>query len=119
MLLPATDGSYALLREVRMLVHFEKTHAELMEQTNRIGVDFLKVEVEAVLTFIRVAETSTSPVTRARNYGNALIGYRTLLHYLPRIVLTKGEMSEFRQKLEDLKLRLEEAGYSSDAHKPK
>lgn len=63
-----------------------------MEQKNCIGIEFLKVEFETSLTFIRVAKTSISSEIRARNCSNAVIGYRTLLHYLPRVVLTKGEV---------------------------
>lgn len=97
-----------------MVVHTEIKHTELMEQTNRIGIDFLKVEVEACLTFIRVANTSNSSSIRARNYGNAVIGYRTLLHYLPRVVLTKRENLDFRRKLDDVKLQLQQGGYETD-----
>ena len=96
-----------------MIVYSGKKHAELIEETNRIGVDFLKIEAEAALTFVRVAETSTLPENRARNYANALLGYRTLLHYLPRVVLTAGENSEIRAKLERLKLQLEQGGCST------
>lgn len=95
-------------------MHSEKKHTELMEQTNRIGIDFLKVEAEMCLTFIRVADTSTSTKIRARNYGNALIGYRTLLHYLPRVLLTKRETSDFRRKVRNLKVLLEQGGYSDE-----
>ena len=93
-----------------MAFYSEKKHSELIEETNRIGSDFLKIEAEAALTFVQVAETSTSPENRARNYANALLGYRTLLRYLPRVVLTPKEAFEIREKLEKLKVQLEQGG---------
>ena len=95
-----------------MVVHSERKHSELVEETNRIGADFLKIESEAALTFLQIAETSTSPENRARNYANALLGYRTLLRYLPRVVLTPAETFEMQQKLKNLKVRLEQGGCS-------
>ena len=98
-----------------MAIYSEKKHSELIEETNRIGGDFLKIEAEAALTFVQVAETSVSPESRARNYANALLGYRTLLRYLPRVVLTQKEASEIQEKLEKLKVQLEQGGCSVGA----
>ena len=95
-----------------MAFYSEKKHSELIEETNRIGGDFLKIEAEAALTFVQVAETSVSPESRARNYANALLGYRTLLRYLPRVALTPRETFEIRRKLEKLKVQLEQGGCS-------
>jgi hypothetical protein len=98
--------------EAIMSVHSEKTHPELIEETNRVGVDFLRIEAEAALTFLQVAETTGSDATRDRNYHNASEGYRTLLQFLPRVVLDPKDAVEIRMKLEYLKLHLELGGYS-------
>lgn len=86
-------------------------HAELMEHTNEIGVDFLRTDIEAALTFLQVAETSSSPETRVRNYGKALEGYRTVLHFLPRVVPTAEQLEEMHLKLDQIRQQLEQAGF--------
>ena len=83
-----------------------------MDRTNSVGVDFLRTDIEAALTFIQVAETSGLPETRARNYCNALEGYRAVLHFLPRVVPTADELASMREKLERIRVKLEKAGFS-------
>lgn len=89
-------------------------HAELIDRTNSVGVEFLRTDIEAALTFLQVAESSNSPETRTRNFGKALRGYTTVLHFLPRVIPTDEELSDMRNKLEEIKVRLLSAGFSAD-----
>lgn len=86
-------------------------HAELMDQTNSAGIGFLRTDIEAALTFIQVAETSSSPETRVRNFGKAMEGYRTVLHFLPRVVPSPEELADMHHKLDQIRLHLEQAGF--------
>jgi hypothetical protein len=97
-----------------MLANWHEKHSELMERANTVGIDFLRTEIHTAETFIQVAETSNSPETRVRNFGKALKGYRAVLQFLPRVVPPPDERTEIGQKLETLKHRLDEAGYSSE-----
>jgi hypothetical protein len=89
-------------------------HRELIERTNRAGVDFLFTDIEMALTFLHVGETSTSRETRNRNFGKALQGYRTVVHFLSRLVISPDQRIDLEQKLHDLKSRLERAGISCE-----
>jgi hypothetical protein len=89
-------------------------HRELIERTNRAGVDFLFTDIEMAFTFLHVGETSNSRESRDRNFRKALQGYRTVLHFLSRVVLLPGERADLEQKLHKLKTRLEEAGLSCE-----
>ncbi len=89
----------------------QEKYSELMDSTNSIGIDFLRTDLEAAQTFINVAETSSSPETQVRNYGKALEGYRTVLHFLPRVLPSPEELADIRGKLEKIKLQLEQAGF--------
>jgi hypothetical protein len=77
-------------------------------------VDFLFTDIEMALTFLHVGETSTSRETRDRNLGKALQGYRTVLHFLPRLVMSPVQRTDLQQKLHNLKSRLERAGVSCE-----
>jgi hypothetical protein len=101
-----------------MSANQNEKHSDLMERANTVGIDFLKTEIQTAFTFIQVAETSSSPETRARNFGLALEGYRAVLHFLPRLVPTPDERTEIDQNMVKLKRRLGEAGYSSETSSP-
>ena len=101
-----------------MFANQNEKHSELMERANTVGIDFLKTEIQTAFTFIQVAETSSSPETRARNFGLALKGYHAVLHFLPRLVPTPDERTEIDQSMGKLKQRLGEAGYSSETSLP-
>jgi len=87
-------------------------HSELREQTNRIGIDFLFAELEMALTFLQVGESSDSQESRHRNFEKALEGYRTVLHFLPRVVPSTDQQAQLQLQMEKVKHRLEEGGYS-------
>jgi len=90
----------------------EKESSRLIEQTNRIGVEFLLADLNTGMTFLQIAFVTSSPANRARNLGRACEVYRTVMRLLPRLVLAPDAQLEIDRKLEDLKNSLEEAGYS-------
>ena len=85
--------------------------SRLLERSNKIGVEFLLTDLNTGLTFVEVALTTNSPVNRNRNIESAVEVYRTVTRLLPRVVPTPLEQMEIEQKLEDLRLRIREAGY--------
>lgn len=89
-----------------------QNYGETIAQTNVVGVDFLLIEADAALTFLHVAETSASPVSRARNYENAVKGYQTLLHFLPRVIPAPAQLDYLRKRLELLRRSFQQAGIS-------
>lgn len=91
----------------------EKT-SNLIEQSNRIGVEFLLADLNTGLTFLQVAQVTSFPAGRARNFDKALEVYRTVTRLLPRVVPLPEEQMKIQSMLEDLKNQLEDAGYSCD-----
>lgn len=83
----------------------------LHEESNKIGVEFLLTEVETAFTFLAVAETTSSPETRERNRNNAFEAYKTVIRMQSKIVMEPNRKSDFRQKVADLRKRLQEIGF--------
>lgn len=83
----------------------------LHEESNKIGVEFLLTEVETAFTFLAVAETTSSPETRERNRNNAFEAYKTVIRMQSKIVMEPNRKSDFRQKVADLRKRLQEFGF--------
>jgi hypothetical protein len=80
----------------------KKSIHEAISESNRAGVQFLITDLEAALTFLDVADVTHSDENRARNRGNAMTVYETVLRLLPKVTPTEDE----RQKLEDRFSRL-------------
>ncbi|HEY1578677.1 MAG TPA: hypothetical protein VGF82_16535 [Terracidiphilus sp.] len=89
----------------------DKKSSDLIANSNQIGVDFLRTDLDAGLTFVSVAKTTTCLETRARNFSKALKAYETVLRFLPRVTPSVGEQTEIMSKLEDLRADLERAGF--------
>lgn len=94
-----------------MSAELRKRSACLLDQTNRIGIDFLLADLNTGLTFLQVAHVTSSPANRQRNFDRAYEVYRTVTRLKARVVLTPDAQSEIGKKLADLKNELEKAGY--------
>lgn len=92
----------------------DQKSARLIENTNRIGVDFLFADLATGLTFLQVALTTTHSEGRTRNFDKALQAYRTVLRFLPRVVPSPNEQLTIQKMLQELKTGLEDAGYSCE-----
>ena len=79
---------------------------QIVEDSHRIGVQFLIADLALALTFLDVAETTRSEAARQRNRENARTAYHTVLHFLPRLSPSEEERGELEAKLAALKTRL-------------
>ncbi|HLY40114.1 MAG TPA: hypothetical protein VKR52_02825 [Terracidiphilus sp.] len=91
-----------------------KSNRQIVEETNRAGVQFLLADLVAALTFLDVADVTDDENTRTRNRHHARLAYETVLKLLPRISPSDEERPELESKLEDLKNRLLALGYLKD-----
>jgi hypothetical protein len=58
-----------------MPAYFDSKSSQLIERTNRIGVDFLFTELKTGLTFLQVAHTSDSSASKKRCLDKAFSAY--------------------------------------------
>jgi len=93
----------------------DRKMARLIEQSNRIGIEFLLTDLSTGMTFLQIAHVTTSAGGRARNFEKALEVYRTVKRLLPRVVPSTDEQSKIKAMLGDLRSQLLEAGYSCEA----
>lgn len=84
---------------------------QIMEQSERVAVEFLIADLTVALTFLDVAEVTQSRETRLRNLGHARAAYATVLRLLPRISPSAKEQPALETKLAELKDRLQTAGF--------
>lgn len=91
-----------------------KSTRQVMEESNRVGVQFLLADIAAALTFLNVADVTQSRDTRQRNRGNALHAYHAVLRHLPKVSPSNEEKSALDDKLEILKNRLVASGLLTD-----
>lgn len=92
-----------------------KDNSRLMDETNRVGVQYLLVEVHTGLTFLDVADTTERRENRTRNLQNALKVYQSVQRLLPQVTPLPDEKMELESGMEVLKSRLNKAGISVDS----
>lgn len=95
-----------------MREHLDRRSSQIIARTNRIGIDFLLAELNAGLTFLKIALATGSPNGGDHLFDQAFNVYCTVVRLLPRVVLAPHEELEIQLKLGDLKRPLEGAGYS-------
>lgn len=89
-------------------------NSELLEQSNRAGIHFLLVELDAGLTFVATAATAALPENRAGCLRNAGKVYRIVRRLLPRVQPDEAERLELHSRMAALRKGLIEAGCSPD-----
>jgi len=82
----------------------------LHEESNKIGTEFLLTELDTAFTFLALAQTTSSAETRDRNHRNALEAYKSAWRMQSRVVMEPPQRSAFKEKMAELKKRLEELG---------
>jgi hypothetical protein len=87
--------------------------SQIVEQSQRIGIQFLFADLTVAHTFLDVAEVTQSEQSRKRNRMNARTAYEMVLHFLPRVSPSDEEYSALEDKLRKLKERLVALGYES------
>lgn len=88
---------------------------DLLQQSNRIGVQFLLAELETGLTFLAVAGTTSIGENRARNIESAHQAFRTVHRLLPRVLPSPEEKLQINGKMDRLKQGLLKAGCALEA----
>ena len=88
---------------------------QIVDESHRIGVQFLIADLGVALTFLDVAETTRSEETRKRNRENARTAYNAVRRFLPRLSPSEEERAELEAKLSTLTSRLRELGYVLDS----
>ena len=86
---------------------------QIVEQSQRIGVQFLIADLTVAHTFLDVAEVTQSEDSRKRNRQNARVAYETVLRFLPRVSPSDEEWPSLETKLRTLRDRLIALGYES------
>jgi hypothetical protein len=95
-----------------MKTNIDDRSTQLIERTNRIGIQFLFTDLDVAMTLLRSAFSIEPAEPRKRNLERAHEAYRTVVRLLPRVVPSAEERMELERKLNDLRSRLKEAGYS-------
>jgi hypothetical protein len=82
----------------------------ILEESNRVGVQFLLADLAIALTFLNVADATHSPESRSRNHQNAVLAYQTVVRLIRRLTPSAEEHEELHAKLAILKSRLAAIG---------
>ena len=75
--------------------------------SNRAGARFLLTDLALGILFSEIANKSKDAVTVRRNRDNALTAYNSTLRLFHRLTLIHSEDLAIREKLAELKTRLE------------
>ena len=79
-------------------------------ESNRVSIDFLKVDLQTALTFSELALQSPDGIKRNRNRRNARRGYDTILRLIDKVSLSDSDARSLGGQLLRLKSDLEELG---------
>lgn len=78
---------------------------------NQSGVQFLKIDLDIALTFVKIALSSHKDHDkRARNQANARKAHDTVIHWKDRLEISQPDALEIEAKLQKLRAALEELG---------
>lgn len=97
-------------------MNFEDRAAELRQQTNLSGVQFVFIELELALSFLDIANNIQDPERRQRLFANARKAYSTVQGFIPRLTFSTSEASIVDRKLGEIRGHLEHRGFGSDDH---
>lgn len=75
-----------------------------------VEIDFLRCEIDTGLTLAKIALDANRRDRRNRNRLNARKAYDTVLRFMPRVSLTREEVSEMKIRVEHLKAELVRLG---------
>ena len=81
---------------------------ESRERLNRVSVDFLKVDLETALTFVRIARQASDCIRKKRNCRAARKGFETVVSLCQKLHLNTTDQAVVKQGLARLKTELEE-----------
>jgi hypothetical protein len=91
-----------------------KSTMQIVEESHRIGAQFLIADLALAMTFLDVAEATRSEEVRRRNRENARTAYEAVQRFLPGLTPTDEERAELEAGRSALKNRLLGLGYVLD-----
>ena len=97
---------------------WKSSRYETIEEANRAGAQFLIADVTVALTFLDIADVTSSEETKTRNRRHARSAYDTVHRLLPRIYPSEEQFAILREKLKTLRNRLVDVGYFADRQDP-
>ena len=80
------------------------------ERLNRVSADFLKVDLETALTFVKIARETRDASRRNRNLRAARKAYDTVHAFVRKIALEAQESQVIHGRMTRLKSELEALG---------
>jgi len=104
----------ASMDEERERLIVDNSTRQIVDQSHRIGVQFLMADLTVALTFLDVAKVTQSDEVRRRNLENARSAYLTVQKLLPKLSPSREELIVLDAKMAELKARLIAAGYVLD-----
>jgi hypothetical protein len=87
---------------------------QLLEESHRIGVQFLLTDLATAHTFLDVSEVTEIEESRKRNLEKARHVYDTVMRLMPKVEPSTDEQAVLEDKLAELKRRLVAAGQLAD-----
>lgn len=82
----------------------------ILSDSNRLGVQFLLIDLGLALTFLNIASTSVNLETTQRNWKHARKAHDAVAHLLPRLTTTDEELQFIEKELSALRIRLKAVG---------
>jgi len=80
------------------------------ERLNRASTDFLKIDLETALTFVKAAQQTNNEFRKRRNRLAARKAYETIMKLISKVRLTTEDGLRMKEGLYRLKTALEELG---------
>lgn len=111
----APDASGTSRRVRGAHVHGESV-AELREQANRLGVQFVFNELEMALTFLDIGYCTRDVERRQRLFADAQKAHDTVQRFFPRFIFSESEVRIVNRKLQLIRARLNSRGLGLGEH---
>lgn len=83
---------------------------DLLFDASNAGIQFLRTELIAGLTFSKIALQAKNNAKGERNRMNARKAYDTLLHFIPETSLSVEDAKEINAKMAQLRADLQQLG---------
>lgn len=77
---------------------------------NRASAEFLKIDLETALTFVKIARQTPDDVRKKRNCRAARRAYETVMRFIPKVELNPQDAQVITLALNQLRSDLEALG---------
>ncbi len=79
-------------------------------RVNQASTEFLKIDVETALTFVKIAQRTRDEVRKQRNRRAARKAYETVIKFMERVELRTEDMRILARGLKQLRSELQSLG---------